>query len=124
MHLEVSEVDYKDLKNEPYGEDSETIRKRVEEARELQKDRYKKEFFELNGEIPDRFISKYCKLNVACEKIMELSFRKYGFSARTYNKLLKISRTIADLDKSTDIKEMHLLEAIRYRTMDTKYWSK
>ncbi len=124
MHLEVSEVDYKDLKNEPYGEDSETIRRRVEEARELQKDRYKEESFNLNGEMPDKFISKYCKLNAACEKIMELSFKKYGFSARTYNKLLKISRTIADLDKSTDIKEMHLLEAIRYRTMDTKYWSK
>ncbi len=124
MHLEVSEVDYKDLKNEPYGEDSEAIRRRVEEARELQKDRYKEESFNLNGEMPDKFISKYCKLNAACEKIMELSFKKYGFSARTYNKLLKISRTIADLDKSTDIKEMHLLEAIRYRTMDTKYWSK
>lgn len=124
MHIEVSEVEYKDLSSDETGLDSKTLRDSVIRARNIQEERYEKENFKLNGDMPDNKIKKYCKLNSECEKLMELSFKKYGFSARTYNKILKIARTIADLDSSENIKEMHLLEAIRYRTIDRKYWSK
>ena len=124
MHIEVSEVKYEDISDEASGLDSETLRNSVLRARQLQEERYAKESFKLNGDLPDNKIRKYCKLDSACEKLMALSFKKYGFSARTYNKILKIARTIADLDSSENIKEMHLLEAIRYRTIDGKYWSK
>lgn len=124
MHIEVSEVNYEDISDEASGLDSETLRNSVLRARQLQEERYTKESFKLNGDLPDNKIRKYCKLDSACEKLMALSFKKYGFSARTYNKILKIARTIADLDSSENIKEMHLLEAIRYRTIDGKYWSK
>lgn len=67
-------------------------------------------------------IEKYCILTKEAESILKMAFDKYRFSARSYNKILKISRTIADLDNEEIISQMHILEAIRYRTLDNKYW--
>ena len=67
-------------------------------------------------------IKKYCKLDSNSERIMKTAFDKYRFSGRTFNKILKVARTIADLDESENISENHLLEALGYRSLDKKYW--
>lgn len=122
IHIEVSPVKYKDLKGEKEEESSVEIRKRVNRARDIQLDRYKGMDIYSNSEILDRHIKKHCQLTKKSEKIMDQAFKKYKFSGRTYNKLLKVSRTIADLDSENNIEERHILEAIRYRTLDNKYW--
>ncbi|MHC5100005.1 magnesium chelatase subunit ChlI family protein [Peptoniphilus genitalis] len=122
IHLEVPEVNYKDISSERSGESSEAIRNRVKYVRELQKDRYRNESFKYNSEIPENKLKMYCSLDKNSENILELAFKKYGMSARTYNKILKIARTIADMDGCENIKEDHVLESIQYRTMDKKFW--
>ncbi|MDU1643454.1 ATP-binding protein, partial [Peptoniphilus harei] len=122
IHLEVPEVNYKDISSERSGESSEAIRNRVKYVREVQKDRFKDETFKYNSEIPENKLKRYCALDNNSEKILELAFKKYGMSARTYNKILKIARTIADMDGCENIKEDHVLESIQYRTMDKKFW--
>lgn len=122
IHIEVSPVKYKDLTGEKEEESSVDIRKRVNRARDIQLDRYKGMDIYSNSEISDRDIKKHCQLTKTSEKIMDQAFKKYKFSGRTYNKLLKVSRTIADLDSENNIEERHILEAIRYRTLDNKYW--
>lgn len=122
LHIEVSPVKYDDLKKEKEEESSAEIRERVNKARDIQLERYKGMNIFSNSEIPDRDIKKHCKLTKGSEKIMNLAFKKYNFSGRTYNKLLKVSRTIADLEGVKNIEEKHVLEAVRYRTLDNKYW--
>ncbi len=122
IHIEVSPVKYDDLKGEKEEESSATIRERVNKARDIQLDRYKDLNIFSNSEILDRDVKKHCKLNMESEKIMNQAFKKYKFTGRTYNKLLKVSRTIADLEGKNSIEEKHVLEAIRYRTLDNKYW--
>ena len=101
---------------------SEQIKKRVEAAREIQKQRFKNEKITTNSQMNTRQIRKYCKLNDELNSIIQLAFDKYKFSARSFDKILKISRTIADLDGKENIEAKHLMEAIRYRTVDQKYW--
>lgn len=122
IHLEVEEVNYDDISSDRIGESSSVIRERVKHVREIQKDRYKDEHFKYNSEIPEKLIKKYCELDSSSKKILEMAYKKYSMSARTYNKILKIARTIADMDNSDKIKEDHLLESIQYRTMGSKYW--
>lgn len=105
------------------AESSKTIRKRVNQCRKLQVERYKNEKIFSNSELQGRSINKYCKIDKEGEKMLKNAFDKLGFSARAYNKILKVARTIADLDKSENITQIHLLEAIQYRSMDRKYFS-
>ena len=122
IHIEVLPVEYKDLQDNLYTEASKLIRERVKKARDIQLVRYKKDRIFNNSQILNKDIKKYCKLSQSSERIMKDAFAKYKFSARTYNKLLKVARTIADLDSKDSIEDNHLLEAIRYRTLDNKYW--
>lgn len=122
IHIEVQPVEYKDLHDDYHTESSVSIRERVKRAREIQIKRFKKDKIYNNSQILNRDIKKYCKLSASSEKIMKDAFIKYKFSGRTYNKLLKVARTIADLDFKEEIEDKHLLEAIRYRTLDNKYW--
>ena len=122
IHIEVSPVEYKDLKGDKEEESSLIIRERVRKARNIQLNRFEKDKIFSNSEMPNKDIKKYCKLTSSSEKIMNSAFNKYKFSGRTYNKLLKVSRTIADLDGEESIQDNHILEAIRYRTLDNKYW--
>ncbi|MBU5437721.1 YifB family Mg chelatase-like AAA ATPase [Tissierella sp. MSJ-40] len=122
IHIEVLPVEYKDLQGEKTEESSKDIRDRVNRAKNIQLERYKKDKIFSNSQIANRDIKKYCKLEKSAEKIMAEAFKKYRFSGRTYNKVLKVSRTIADLDGEDIILEKHILEAIRYRTLDNKYW--
>ncbi|MFA5575793.1 MAG: YifB family Mg chelatase-like AAA ATPase [Tissierellaceae bacterium] len=122
IHIEVLPVNYDELRGSNEEEKSEAIRTRVNIAREIQLNRYKNLGIYSNSQIPNKHIREYCKLSKSAEKIMNQAFDKYKFSGRTYNKLLKVSRTIADLDGADIIDDRHILEAIRYRTLDNKYW--
>lgn len=123
IHVEVNPVKFKDLTEKTKKEESsKDIRKRVEKARNIQKDRFKDTNILYNSQMNSRDIEKYIKLDDELKKIAELAFHKYKFSARSFNKILKLSRTIADLEESEKIEKIHLLEAIRYRTVDEKYW--
>ncbi len=122
IHIEVKPVKYQELKSKTNPEKSKVIRERVNKARDKQLDRYKSSKIYSNSQLNNRNIKKYCILTDTAEKIMNIAFEKYKFSARSYNKILKVSRTIADLDGSELIEDRHLLEAIRYRSLDNKYW--
>ncbi len=122
IHIEVQPVAYTDLVEGKKAETSKEIRNRVNKARQIQLERYKKDNIYSNSQLSPRDIKKYCKLSKNAKVIMEEAFKKYRFSARTYNKILKVGRTIADLDGEEVIQEKHILEAIRYRTIDRKYW--
>lgn len=122
IHIEVQPVNYKELKGGKKTETSKDIRKRVNKARKLQLKRYKDDNIYSNSQLGSKNIKKYCILNNGAETIMKEAFNKYRFSARTYNKILKVSKTIADLDGEELILEKHILEAVRYRSLDNKYW--
>lgn len=122
LHMEVSEVEYKEISTEKIPLSSEQMRDQVQNARDIQKERFKDKAYSFNSQIPDKDLKKYCKLDEQSKKLMEIAFNKYNMSARTYNKILKISRTIADMDNSDQIKEDHLLESIQYRSIDSKFW--
>lgn len=122
LHIEVLPVEYDELEDSNIPETSLEIKKRVQRARDIQLDRYKNDNIYNNSQITNRDIDKYCKITNTSKNILKNAFDKYKFSARTYNKILKVARTIADLDQEENIKDKHVLEAIRYRTMDSKYW--
>lgn len=122
IHVEVNAVRYDDLKNNKPAETSKEIRARVNAARKIQIERYKEIGITNNGELSSKQIKQFIRLGEDEQKILDIAYKKYNFSARTYNKLLKLSRTIADLDSSEEIKTDHVLEALRYRSFDSKYF--
>lgn len=121
IQVEVSSVKYKNLNSNTQEETSEQIRKRVEETRKIQLERYKECGIYSNSELTPKLIEKYCKLDEKSKIILEKAFNKLGLSARAYARILKVARTIADMNKSTNIQSSHLLEAIQYRSLDKKY---
>lgn len=123
IHIEVNSVEYEKLNSKITGESSENIRKRVNDARNIQIERYRGEGIYSNAELNNRLIEKYCQVDEEGKRLLKSAFENLNLSARAYNKVLKISRTIADLDKSENIKSSHIAEAIQYRTLDRKYWS-
>ncbi len=122
IQIEVQSVEYNKLNSNKKEETSEEIRKRVNQARRLQLIRYENYNIFSNSELTPQLIEKHCNLNNKCKKILELSFEKLGLSARAYSRILKVARTIADLDNSNNIEINHLAEAIQYRSLDRKYW--
>ena len=123
IHIEVQNVKYSKLDDsDSFIESSEAIRKRVNFARKKQLERYKNFNIFSNAELTPRLINKYCKLDTPCKKILESAFDKLGLSARAYSRILKVARTIADLDNSENINISHISEAIQYRSLDRKYW--
>jgi len=119
IHIEVPAVPYKELTTEYSGEKSEDIRKRVAAARDVQLERFKddKKIYS-NGQMKTRHIKKYCKLKPDAQSLLETALHKLGLSARAYTRILKLSRSIADLDSSEEIQSHHVSEAIQYRTLD------
>ncbi|HET6515328.1 MAG TPA: YifB family Mg chelatase-like AAA ATPase [Thermodesulfovibrionales bacterium] len=118
IHIEVPAVPYKELSTEYAGEKSETIRERVIRARKMQLDRFSGDKIYANGHMKTRHIKKYCKLHPEAHSLLETAMHKLGLSARAYARILKLSRTIADLEASGDILPHHISEAIQYRTLD------
>lgn len=122
IHVEVQAVDYQKLQSNEVPENSETIKKRVNMARKTAKERYKEYGIYSNAELTPRLIQKFCKIDENEKKLLENAFDKLGFSARAYSRILKVARTIADLDGKENIEMKHLAEAINYRDLDKKYW--
>lgn len=122
IHIEVAPVEYEKLSSKIKPESSQEIRERVEAARAMQKQRYKDENTRTNDDLSAKQIKKYINMTKDIENLMETAFKRFNLSARSYNKILKLARTIADLDMSEEIKENHVLEAIRYRSVEEKYW--
>ena len=124
IHVEVNTIKFKQFEVNKEIETSEQIRKRVNAARDLQKERYKKYNIFSNSELTPKLIEQFCKLNSKSKKILELAFNKLGLSARAYSRILKVSRTIADIERCENIEEKHIAEAIQYRSLDRKYWNR
>ena len=104
---------YQDLANKDSGESSSVIRERVNAARAIQLSRFQKTKVHANAQMGAREIKRYCNVNVDAEKLLETAINKLGLSARAYSRVLKVSRTIADLAGSEDIQAPHIAEAIQ-----------
>lgn len=124
IHIEVASVKYKDLESSRQEEKSADIRARVNKARLIQLNRYKSYKIYSNSQLTPSLTSKFCKLDENCRNLLKNAFEKLGLSARAHNRILKVSRTIADMDGSDDIKPEHLAEAIQYRSLDRKFWNR
>ena len=120
IHIEVPAVKYRDLADRSDGESSGTICRRLESARNVQQERFKGSRVNCNAQMPPRFIKKFCETDAAGNRMLELVTDRLGLSARTYNRILKVARTIADLEGSGGIRENHISEAIQYRSLDRK----
>lgn len=118
IHIEVPSVPYKELSTDYTGEKSEVIRERVVRAREIQVERFNGERVFCNGQMKARHIKKYCKLTDEAQGLLDTAMQRLGLSARAYTRILKVSRTIADLEGSEKIQNYHVSEAIQYRTLD------
>ena len=114
IRVKVSDIDYSEIK-EVNIETSEEVRKRVNAGRQIQKERYKDETISSNAELSPKLIQKYCKLEEKTQKFLEDYYKNFKISMRSYYKILKIARTIADLEESEDIKYNHVLEAIQFQ---------
>ena len=118
IHVEVPAVPYKELSKDFCGEPSGRIRKRIQNARKIQIERFKKDNIYSNAKMRSKYIKKYCSLKPDVQNILEAAMQKLGLSARAYTRILKVSRTIADLAESEHIQAEHISEAIQYRTLD------
>lgn len=125
IHVEVSPVTFDDLSNKRKGESSAEIRTRVVEARKIQTLRYKTaEGIHYNAQIGPKQIDEFCLLDDISKKLLKSAIEKLGLSARAYDRILRVGRTIADLEKSDIIQSHHIGEAIQYRSLDRESWSK
>ena len=122
--IQVNPVKYEKLDSTERIETSEEIKKRVDNARKIQLERYKNIKILSNSELTPKLIDKYCKLDEKGKQTLENAFNKLKLSARAYGRILKVARTIADLEASRDIEVKHVAEAIQYRAIDRKYWSR
>jgi len=118
IHVEVPPVKYKELSSETGGENSFSIRKRVNSARDIQKNRFRKLSIYSNAQMTPRYVRKFSKPDEKGLKLLETAIDKLGLSARAYDRILKVSRTIADLESSENVLSNHISEAIQYRSLD------
>jgi len=123
MHVEVTPVEFEELSDSRKGEPSAEIRKRVVMARNIQSERFKEnQDIHYNAQMGVRQIREYCQLDNASSKILEIAMKKLNLSARAYDRILKVSRTIADLENVEEINTAHISEAIQYRSLDRDGW--
>jgi magnesium chelatase family protein len=118
LHIEVPAVPYKELREKTDGMSSAEMRQRVERTREIQRKRgcY-------NAYLPPRTLRKLCDLDEGGERTLEMAVRRLGLSARAHDRILKVARTIADLDQKEQLSAKHLAEAVQYRSLDRNYWN-
>jgi magnesium chelatase family protein len=117
----VPRLKFKDIISRDEGESSEEIRVRVIEARERQLQRFRGEKIYCNAQMGTKEVKRHCQVDEEGRELMEMAVNRLGFSARAYTRVLKVARTIADLDKEERINPVHVSEAIQYRMMD-KYF--
>ena len=122
IHIEVPRVDFEQLSNDEPAEPSAEIKKRVNAARAIQQKRFEGSGANCNGKMTPSQTREFCKIDGTSKKILEKSFDTLGMTARAYDKILRVARTIADLDASENIELEHITEAIQYRSLDRKFW--
>ncbi len=123
IQIEVPPVEFSDLTSQIQEECSADIKKRVNKARYIQQERYKGTGVKCNSGITPAMLNKCCPMDDKAQQLLGKAFDKMGLSARAYDRILKVSRTIADLDQSEVIKSIHIAEAVQYRSLDRKYWT-
>ncbi|MBA3634345.1 MAG: ATP-binding protein, partial [Acidobacteria bacterium] len=125
IHIDVPAVKFKELRGKgvSVGDSSITVRERVIKAREIQLKRFDGEGIFSNSAMSSRHIRKFCALDGESENLLERAMLRQGLSARAHDRILKVSRTIADLEASENIQPNHISEAIGYRSLDRNYWS-
>ncbi|MDR1666281.1 MAG: YifB family Mg chelatase-like AAA ATPase [Bacteroidales bacterium] len=123
IHIEVVPVPFEKLSEQRPAESSKVIRERVVAARNIQRARFAKhEGTHCNAQMSSRMLQKYCEIDAAGQNILKAAMQKLGLSARAYDRIIKVSRTIADLEASANIQVQHLAEAIQYRSLDREGW--
>jgi magnesium chelatase family protein len=123
IHIDVPAVKFKELSSDIQGESSDDIRKRVVQARRIQLERFVGEKIFSNAQMSPRLIRKYCVIDAASKALLENAITRLGLSARAYDRILKVSRTLADLESKEKIEAEHVSEAIQYRTLDRNFWA-
>lgn len=125
IQIEVDAVPYDDLTNKSTKEEGSTVIKaRVEKVRRIQRDRYNDENIFFNAQMDASCINKYCSLDKESKTFMKSVYNSLNLSARAHSRILKMSRTIADLEGSDEILVHHIAEAVNYRSLDRKYWKR
>ena len=124
IQCEIENVPYDQLRDTQLGESSAVMRERVLKARAIQNERFKhSKLIHCNAMMNTKMVRQYCALDDECDKLLEFTMTKLGLSARAYDRILKVARTIADLEGSENIQKKHLLEAISYRSLDRNNWA-
>jgi magnesium chelatase family protein len=125
LHIEVTPLSHSALAEKKLGEPSEAIRQRVIAARKIQEERYKDyKGIHCNAQMTTKLFRQYCEIDQECQDLMKAAMDRLGLSARAYDRILKVARTIADLDNSERINAVHLSEAINYRSLDRESWGR
>ena len=122
IEVEMGAVRYEEIASTQMEESSEVVKKRVDQARQTQLERYRGQGIYCNAQLDTRLMKRYCVLDAGGEQIMKHAFSQMGLSARAYGRILKVARTIADLAESEEIQVQHVAEAVQYRSLDRKYW--
>ena len=122
IHIDVPAVRVRELSSPIQAESSAAIRERVVGARRVQIERFVEDGIYANAQMMPRLLRKYCLLRSDAQSILENAINRLGLSARAYDRVLKVSRTIADLEASPEIESPHVSEAIQYRSLDRSYW--
>ncbi|MGH7753648.1 MAG: ATP-binding protein, partial [Gemmatimonadales bacterium] len=123
IHIDVPAVRYKELRGAAPVEGSAEVRARVAKARERQLARFRGAKIYSNAQMPPRLIRQHCEIDADSEKLLETAITRLGLSARAHDRILKVARTIADLDAAERILAKHISEAVQYRTLDRTYWA-
>lgn len=121
LHIEVAPVKFNDLAENVGCESSKQIKQRVNNARRIQMERYKMDGIYFNSQLKPKHINIYCNVGNKEKQLLKHAFEKYNLSARAYNRILKVARTIADLEGTNHINVSHIAEALQHRCLDRKY---
>ena len=121
IHIEVPAVKYRDLASRGSGESSREIKKRIDAVQRIQLNRFKGMKIYCNAQMTNRHIKKFCQIDETSQSLLEMAIDKFGLSARAYTRILKVARTIADLEGAEHIQSFHISEAIQYRSLDRQF---
>ena len=124
IQVEVPAVKYAELSAETTGEPSTQVQERVEDARQIQQQRFADTTIHANATMESKQIREYCKVDDQAQDLLRVAINQLGLSARAYDRILKVARTIADLDRNPNIEAVHVSEAIQYRSLDRSFWKK